>query len=89
MKNMSKKQREQRDRGLMILWCLSQRNAAIDAYKKAVRKYCLTCENWNEVCKASAECHRNGVTDEELIEIDLEVQNDITDEDVLKAVYGE
>ena len=64
MAKMSKKQREQRDRGLMILWCLSQRNAAIDAYKKAVRKYCLTCENWNEVCKASAECHRNGVTDE-------------------------
>ena len=88
-KTKKQKEREQRENGLLILWCLSERNNAREKYTKAVRKYCLTCENWAEVCEASANAHRHGISDEELIEIDIEVQNSITDEEIYAAVYGE
>lgn len=76
---MTRRKREQEQFGLMMLWSMSERNRAIDEYKKAVRRYCMTCDNWNEVCQASAKAHRHGVTDDELIEIDIEVTDSIAD----------
>ena len=49
------------------------KSAAIEAYKRAIKAYCATGKNWVDVCKATAECHRNGITDDELIEVDTEM----------------
>lgn len=89
MKNLSKKQREQRDRAMMILWCLSKRNEAIDAYRKVNRDYCLCRAKWEDVLEAKRNANYYGVSDEELVEVDIEVMDSITDEEVYEAVYGE
>ena len=74
---------------LLVLWCLSKRNDAEEAYRKAIRHYCLGInDNWDEVQKCRQEALRNGITDERLLEIDIEVANSITDEEIIKAVEG-
>lgn len=73
----------------LVLWALSKRNEAIEAYRDAQRRYCLCCENWDEVQEARKTAHYYGVSDDMLVEIDIEVMNSITDEELLVAVYGE
>lgn len=77
------------DDARLVLWALSKRNEAIEAYRDAQRRYCLCCENWDEVQQARRNAHYYGVTDETLVEVDIEVMNSITEEELLKAVYGE
>lgn len=80
---------EQREHALMVLWCLSERNRADDNYAKTLRNYCLCRASWEDVQAARAEAHAHGISDDRLIEIDIEVQNSITDEELYEAVYGE
>ena len=72
---------------LLVLWCLAKRNEIKDKYRKAMRQYCLTCENWDEVQAIRSEAHHNGITDDELLDIDLDVQNSITDDELIQALY--
>ena len=72
--------------GKAIFWGIVQRNNAEDEYRRAVRRYCLTCENWDEVQKLRDKAHYYGVNDERLLEIDIEVQSSITDEEILEAI---
>lgn len=72
----------------MMLWCLSERNNAEDAYRKAQRNYCLYKGTWEEVQDCRRRAHYFGISDETLVEIDIEVMNSITDEELYEVVYG-
>lgn len=83
----SRKKMDNNDK-LLALWSLSKANDAIEAYKKAVRKYCLTSRNsdWDAVLKARCDAYHCGVSDEVMIELDKEVINSISEADLLEVV---
>lgn len=85
---MTKKQRQSRENGLMILWAMSKANEAEDEYAKVLRRYCLCDAKWEDVENARKNAHYYGVSDDRLIEIDIDVQSSITDEELYKAVFG-
>lgn len=88
MRIMMKRNKEMTNHDkLLVLWCLAKRNEIMDKYRKAIRQYCLTCENWDEVQAIRNEAHHNGISDEVLLDIDLDVQNGVTDEELLQALY--
>ena len=84
-----KKNQMSRENALLMLWSMSKYNDAIDNYRKVNRNYCLCKAKWEEVEKARRNAHYCGVSDETLVEVDIEVMESITDEEVYEAVYGE
>lgn len=85
---MTKKQMESYERGKTLLWCLIKKREAEENYAKAIREYCLYKCKWDDVEKARRDAHYYGVNDERLLEIDIDIQTSITDEEIMKAVYG-
>jgi len=81
-----KKVKQSEEFSKVLFWGLVKRNNAEDEYRKAVRRYCLTCENWDEVQRLRENAHYYGINDERLLEIDIEVQDSITDEEILEAI---
>lgn len=87
LNNMPKKTKKDRqERGMLVFWALSMMADAEDEYRKAVRHYDLTCDNWEEVMDKRQKALFTGVSDERLLEIDIEVSNSITDEEIYEAV---
>lgn len=76
------------DDKLLMLWSLGKYNNALDDYRKLLRDYCLCRAEWSAVEEARRSAHFCGVGDETLLEIDLDVMESITDEELHEAVYG-
>ena len=87
LNNMPKKTKKDRQkRRMLIFWTLSMRADAEDEYRKAVRHYYLFSDNWEEVLDKQKKARFVGVSDERLVEIDIEVMNGITDEEFREAI---
>ena len=85
---MTKKQKEQIERGLTLLWCLSKQDEALEAYRKADRDYCLLRGKWEDVLKAMDNARYYGVSEDQLVEVSIEVSRSITDEELYEALNG-
>lgn len=74
----------------LALWSMAQYNRAQDEYRAAVHHYLRYSDNWEQVQSARRNALYTGSSEETLLEIDLEEQNDpALDDDIIRIVMGE